>query len=85
MQCAESKDTVLVGEDTYLLVLLCYYVDQSAYDLFMHSQAKSSIRHSRVWNIKYMKEHLGRDVCESSLYYSYMPLEAVTRHQDSMV
>ena len=68
VQCAESKDSVLVGKDTDLLVLLCYYTDQSAYDLIMHSQAKSSICLRKVWNIKYMKGHLGCDVCESILF-----------------
>ena len=47
MQCAESKVTLLVGEDTDLLVLLCYYVNQGAHDLFMHSQKKSSMELQR--------------------------------------
>ena len=38
VQCAES---ILVGEDTDLLVFLCYYVDQSAY----YAQS-SKIEHS---------------------------------------
>ena len=32
---ANTKMTVLVGEDTDLIILLCFYVDLEAHDLFM--------------------------------------------------
>ena len=55
--------TVLVGDDTDLIVLLCFYVDREAHDLFMYSQSKSSSHISRVWNIKSVREKLGCNVC----------------------
>ena len=68
VQCAKLTTTVLVGDDTDLIVLLCFYVDMEAHDLFMYSQSKSSSHISRVWNIKSVREKLGCNVCEAILF-----------------
>ena len=52
---AELKTTIVVGEDTYLSVLLCYYVDLQAYNLLFHTQAKSTTNKSSLWNMKVPK------------------------------
>ena len=65
---ANTKTTVLVGEDTDLVVLLCFYVDLEAHDLFMYSQAKSTTKPNRMWNMKSLKRQLGQDVCENILF-----------------
>ena len=35
VQSAATKNTVLVADDTDLVILLCYYADPDCFDLFM--------------------------------------------------
>ena len=42
IQSAKSHNTVLVGEDTDLLILLCYYADSSSYNIFFRPEPKKS-------------------------------------------
>ena len=67
LQRAKLTTTALVGDATDLTVLLCFYVDMEAHDLFMYSQSKSRSHISRVWNIKSVREKLGCNVCEAIL------------------
>ena len=41
---ANTKNTVLVGEDTYLIIILCFYTNLEAHDLLMYSQTKSTTK-----------------------------------------
>ena len=45
-------DTKAVGDDTDLIVLMCYYVDLHSHNLFLHTQSKSSTHKSRFGNTK---------------------------------
>ena len=65
---ADLKTTIVVGEDTDLIVLLCYYVDLQAHNLFFHTQAKSTTHKTRLWNMKVLKENLRSRVCKSLLF-----------------
>lgn len=65
---ANMRNTALIGEDTDLIVLLCFYTNLEAHDLFMYSQAKSTTKPNRIWNVKSMKRQLGAAVCESILF-----------------
>ena len=65
---ADLKTTIVVGEDTDLIVLLCYYVDLQAHNLFFHTQDKSTTHKSRLWNMKVLKENLGSRICKSLLF-----------------
>ena len=60
-----SANTALVGSDTYLTILLCFYANLEAHDLLIHvySQTKSTTKPNRVWNVKSIKRQLGADVC----------------------
>lgn len=51
IQSARSLSTVLVGDDTDLLVLLCFYAEMDAHDLFFRPEPKQSSKTKRVWNI----------------------------------
>ena len=58
VQSVTTENTVLVGDDTDLIVLFCFYADLN--DLFMHSEAKSTTKKNHMWNIK---DQLGKYVC----------------------
>ena len=64
----QSTSTVLVGDDTDLLVLLCYHTDIHGCDVFFRPEPKTNVTRRRVWNIKKVKQQLGPEVCENLLF-----------------
>ncbi len=65
---ARTRDTVLIGDDTDLLVLLLYHADMTANELFLVSVSKQATKSRRVWCIKQSKELLGRQICDHLLF-----------------
>ena len=62
---AKKSKTVLVGEDTDLLILLCYYANLEHFDIVFKSGSKQQIsRCSKIWDIKKTKLVLGQTVCK---------------------
>ena len=56
---ARSKDTVVIGDDTDLLVLLLYHAEMNAHELFLRSESKKSApQQTRSWCIKQKKGSL---------------------------
>ena len=55
-QMMTTSITVLVGDDTDLLVLLCYHASEQGYDLYFRPEPKANARGSRVWHMKKFKE-----------------------------
>ena len=68
---AKTNPTVLIGEDTDFLILLCYHADPDGEDLFFMGARKKASISAKVWNIKRAKFSLGKDVCAT--FCSYMP------------
>ncbi len=56
---ATLANTVLVGDDTDLLILLIFHADLSRYSIFMQSDTKSK---HKLWNIKHVKAQLGATI-----------------------
>ena len=53
MQSAAAKNTVLVADDTDLVILLCYYADPDDFDLFMQFSTRAwTTKKNRIWDIK---------------------------------
>ena len=67
VESARERNTVLVGDDTDLLVLLCFYTRSDSFDLYFKPEPKANSRR-RVWNMKKVKEQLGDDVCHDLLF-----------------
>ncbi|XP_076040893.1 uncharacterized protein LOC143025304 [Oratosquilla oratoria] len=65
---ARTRDTVLIGDDTDLLVLLLYHADMTANELFLVSESKQATKSRRVWCIKQSKESLGPQICDHLLF-----------------
>ncbi len=80
---SKSVDTVLVGEDTNLLVLLLYHAALNSKELYFRPEPKSNARKVRLWNIKKSKENLGLSICSKLLLF--MQLQDVIQYQDCMV
>ena len=59
LECAQSRSTVVFGDDTDLLILLCYHNDlQSPFSVYLKL---------RIWNIKRTQEKLGIGICRNIL------------------
>ena len=61
MQC----QTILVGEDTDLIVLLCFHVTNSCYDIFFKSEKGEGQNETQDAGIS---KNLGRDICTNLLF-----------------
>ena len=59
---------MLIGDDTNLLVLLCYHADITANELFFKPEPKQRSNTRRIWNIKKTKSALGPDVCTNIVH-----------------
>ena len=69
VQYAMSCETTLVGDDTDLLVLLCFHVKEDSCEVFFKQEVRSGTKKSpRCWNIKYVQRVLGRAVCNNILF-----------------
>ena len=69
VQSAMSCETTLVGDDTDLLVLLCFHVKEDSCEVFFKPEVRSGTKKSpRCWNIKYVQRVLGREVCNNMLF-----------------
>ncbi|KAL7395312.1 hypothetical protein ABVT39_014279 [Epinephelus coioides] len=68
VESATATNTVLIGDDTYQLVLLIYYTNLKSHDLFFKPETKKSMKKPRVWNIKAVKQQLGPSVCTHILF-----------------
>lgn len=60
IESARTKKTVLVGEDTDLLVLLCFHANITDHTIFFTSHQKNK---HRIWNITKTKTNIGNTIC----------------------
>ena len=66
--CANTKDTVLAGDDADLFVLLCSHAGPTSRNLVLRPEPKlTSKRQARCWNIEQVQTTLGRHVCDKLL------------------
>ena len=68
VQSATTSNSVLIGDDTDLIVLLCYHAKLESHDLFFRPEPKKNTKKLRTWNIKATKEKLGQDICSNILF-----------------
>ena len=90
MPCPRS--TVLIGDDTDLLILLCYQNNlQSPFNVYLKTKPKNDSNKLRIWNIKCTQEKLGTEICRSILIlhtlhtyityiYAYVTIEQIWPH-----
>ena len=69
VQYAMYCETTSVGDDTDLLVFLCFHVKEDSCEVFFKSEIRSGTKKSpRCWTIKYAQRVLGRAVCNNLLF-----------------
>ncbi|KAJ8018287.1 hypothetical protein HOLleu_43796 [Holothuria leucospilota] len=64
VECANDGSTVVVGEDTDLLVLLCYHASATLHDIYFMSEKSKQ----KIWDIKKTKSVLGMEICNHLLF-----------------
>ena len=57
-----------MGDDTELLILLCYHAELDVFDLYFQPEPKANSTKRRSWNIKSAKEKLGQEICRHILF-----------------
>ena len=66
---ATQQDTVLIGDDMDLLVLLCSKANNPTFKVFFKSEPRSGSRKpARCWDIVQTQQFLGNNVCEHLLF-----------------
>ena len=69
IESAASNDTVLVGDDTDLLILLCCNSKSTNCELYFRPEPKSNLqRAARCWNINQVQRVLGDQICDNLLF-----------------
>ena len=64
LELVNTCDVVLIGEDTDLLVLLCYHADIHSNRIYFKSESKQAVaRNIRVWDITKTNIVLGEEIC----------------------
>ena len=68
VETAKTADTILVGDDTDLLILLCYYADIHSKDLYLKPEPRQKTKTPRIWDTKKVKNILGeQNLCLPSV------------------
>ena len=65
LTCAESRTTVVIGEDTDILVLLCHhFCKDHVKDIIFRSAKQTSGKACRIWSINRTANMLGQTTCK---------------------
>ncbi|KAL8614362.1 hypothetical protein ACOMHN_007700 [Nucella lapillus] len=68
LEKAKETQTILVGEDTDLIILLLHYITADHHPVFFKSSCSNSASAAKVWDLKIAREGLGADVCRGILF-----------------
>ena len=67
-ESAKAADTILVMDDTDLLILLCYYADIRSKGLYLKPELRQKTKTPRIWDIMKLKNVLGeQNLCLHSV------------------
>ena len=68
VKSAETFDTVVVGDDTNLLVLLCFHAKNVQKALYFRPEPKLNSKKCRIWDIRKTRDVLQETTCENILF-----------------
>ena len=68
IESAKTAETVLVGDDPDLLVMVIYHTGKNSKNVFLQPESKSNSTKCSVWDMKKTKELLGEDICQVILF-----------------
>ena len=63
VECLKTLDTVVIGDDTGLLVLLLYHCIPEHHKIYLHSQCKSTTS-GATWDIEAIVKKIGTETCK---------------------
>lgn len=79
IESAKQKVTAVIGEDTDLLVLLCYHCDVSTNKVYFAPEPKKN-KERRCWDVHEMKKRLGQEVCGLILFaHAFLGCDSTSR------
>lgn len=67
LKAAETCNTILIGDDTDLIILLCHHATRNDMKIFFHSKPKSG-ESDRYMDIRQVQSALGNQVCQCLLF-----------------
>ena len=82
VEVAREVDTVLVGDDTDLFVLLRYYASLESHIIFFKPELKKGSKNPRVWRITAVKGNLVQN--DAAILYFCMRYLNVIQHHSSL-
>eukprot|EP00745_Piridium_sociabile_P030469 TRINITY_DN50548_c0_g2_i3.p1 TRINITY_DN50548_c0_g2~~TRINITY_DN50548_c0_g2_i3.p1 ORF type:complete len:545 (+),score=119.14 TRINITY_DN50548_c0_g2_i3:414-2048(+) len=68
LEKAKETETVLIGEDTDLLILLLHHITEEHHPVYFKSSSAKSASTAKVWDLKLAREGLGAEVCRGILF-----------------
>lgn len=60
---AIQRATTVIGEDTDLLVLLCFHADLHSFPVLLQSDKKQTSKKVHIWDIQWIQRSLGPEIC----------------------
>ena len=64
LNCAMSRTTVLIGDDTDLLILLCVTIIVNLHSVvYLKTEPQNDSSKLRIWNINWTQTKLGIEIC----------------------
>jgi len=78
---AQNTTTVLIGDDTDLLMLLIHHTTCDVHDVYLTAEPKANVRKAtRCWNIKATQDALGPVICGTILFiHAILGCDTVSR------
>ena len=73
VECSLQINKIVVGDDTDLLVLLCYHCEFSSQDVFFQPEPKTNTAKHRVWDLRKAKTVFGVKVIQVILFVHAIP------------
>ncbi|KAL5019798.1 hypothetical protein ScPMuIL_002690 [Solemya velum] len=67
VESAQTQNTILVGDDTDLLILLCSYAKDLPFKIYMRPEPKVQSKQPKTWNIEATRSGLGDDIYNNIL------------------
>ena len=67
LQKAESSHTVVVGEDTDLLILLLYHLEHHHWPLYL-GNSRSGTNQAKFWDIQKVQDEIGSHISQQLLF-----------------
>lgn len=75
-----ASPIVVIGEDTDILVLLCYHDSTSDQNLYFMSDSKTGTKKRRIWNNGNTRQVLGEEICQLLPFIHAFSLGATQHH-----